>query len=54
MTLSPFYKREKIHNRSIQCEGFKREDGLWDIEGHLKDTKTYDFKNDSRGDVNAS
>ena len=53
MTLSTSYKREKIHNRSIQCEGFKREDGLWDIEGHLKDTKTYDFKNDSRGDINA-
>jgi len=53
MTLSTPHKREKIHNRIAHCEGFKREDGLWDIEGHLKDTKTYDFKSDSRGEINA-
>ena len=53
MTLSTTYKREKIHNRRVHCEGFKREDGLWDIEGRLKDTKTYDFKSDSRRKVNA-
>jgi len=53
MTLSSPNNRKKIHNRTIQCEGFRREDGLWDIEGHLKDTKTYSFKNDSRGDITA-
>ena len=48
-----FWKEEKIPKRNVQCEGFKREDGLWDIEGHLKDTKTYTFKSDSRGQVKA-
>tara|TARA_B100000686_G_scaffold240186_1_gene248661 strand:- start:12535 stop:13086 length:552 start_codon:yes stop_codon:yes gene_type:complete len=45
--------RKKIHIRKIHCEGYKRKDGLWDIEGHLKDTKTYNFKSDYRGNVNA-
>ena len=53
MTLPSSNNRKKIHNRNIQCEGFKREDGLWDIEGHLKDTKTYGFKNDYRGVIDA-
>lgn len=29
------------HTRTIECTGYEREDGLWDIEGHLIDTKTY-------------
>lgn len=29
------------HTRAIECTGYEREDGLWDIEGHLVDTKTY-------------
>ena len=53
MTIHTTYKRKKIHNRSVHCEGFLREDGLWDIEGHLNDTKTYSFKSDHRGNVNA-
>jgi len=53
MTINTPYKREKIHNRNVHCEGFLREDGLWDIEGHLKDTKTYSFKSDHRGNVKA-
>lgn len=53
MTSNIQYNRKKIHNRRVQCEGFKREDGLWDIEGHLKDTKTYGFKSDHRGNINA-
>ena len=46
-------KRKKIHNRNVHCEGYLREDGLWDIEGHLRDTKTYSFKSDHRGEVKA-
>ena len=53
MTIKKTNKRKKIHNRSVHCEGFLREDGLWDIEGHLRDTKTYSFKSDHRGDVKA-
>jgi Protein of unknown function (DUF2889) len=41
--------RELIHTRSIECRGYRREDGLWDIEGHLIDTKTYGFNNHFRG-----
>ncbi len=33
--------RKLSHNRVIDCRGYEREDGLWDIEGHLTDTKTY-------------
>lgn len=29
------------HTRVIECKGYERNDGLWDIEGHLVDTKTY-------------
>src|SRR4051812_16422694 len=40
----PKAAREPLHNRSIQIHGYKRSDGLYDIEGHLFDTKAYDFK----------
>ena len=53
MTIIKKNKRKKIHNRTVHCEGFLREDGLWDIEGHLRDTKTYSFESDHRGEVKA-
>ena len=49
MPLSESKSREQIHTRDIQCQGFKREDGLYDIEGRLVDTKTYDFDNVDHG-----
>ena len=36
--------REPLHRRVIEIQGYKREDGLYDIEGHLVDTKPYDFR----------
>ena len=42
--LDPTVAREPLHRRSIEINGYKREDGLYDIEGHLVDTKPYDFK----------
>jgi Protein of unknown function (DUF2889) len=39
MPLSPHKPRKPIHIRDIQCKGYEREDGLWDIEAHLVDTK---------------
>ena len=39
MPLSPPSKREPVHTRQIECHGYRRDDGLWDIEGHLLDTK---------------
>jgi hypothetical protein len=42
--LDPTVPREPLHRRTIEIQGYKREDGLYDIEGHLVDTKPYDFK----------
>ena len=41
MPLSTPQPRKAIHKRAIECIGYEREDGLWDIEAHLVDTKTY-------------
>jgi hypothetical protein len=51
MPLSPAAPREHIHTRSIDCRGYRRADGLWDIDGHLTDTKTYGFSNHFRGEL---
>lgn len=40
--------RTLLHTRNIQCFGYEREDGLWDIEGHMVDTKSYSFDNRER------
>lgn len=53
MPLSPPVAREAIHHRRVHCSGYRRADGLWDIEGHLVDTKTYGFPNQHRGRVEA-
>jgi hypothetical protein len=36
--------RSHFHTRSVVFQGFAREDGLWDIEARLTDTKTYDLE----------
>ena len=33
--------RTLSHARSIECQGFERSDGLWDIEATLKDAKGF-------------
>jgi len=43
MPLSPAAPRRLIHTRAIECMGYEREDGLWDIEAHLTDIKNHDF-----------
>ena len=53
MPLSPPTEREPIHTRTVVCRGFRRADGLWDIEGHLTDTKAYDFDSQFRGLVSS-
>ena len=35
--------RQRVHVRSVQLCGYKREDGLWDVEAHLTDTKDQDY-----------
>lgn len=34
--------RQAIHSRRIHIDGFKRSDGLWDIEGSINDVKQID------------
>lgn len=53
MPLSPPAERKALHRRTYDFHGFHREDGLWDIEGRLVDTKTYAFDNSFRGTVEA-
>ncbi len=53
MPLSPPNQREDIHRRVVTCSGHERFDGMWDIDGHLVDTKTYAFENQYRGTVEA-
>jgi hypothetical protein len=49
MPLSPPVGRQHLHTRRVTCQGFYREDGLWDIEGRITDEKTYEHANEWRG-----
>jgi len=53
MPLSQASEREHFHTRRIECRGYRRKDGLWDIESHLVDTKSYSWQSDYRGEVTA-
>jgi hypothetical protein len=43
MPLSAPVPRQRLHHRTVTYEGYERGDGLFDIEGHLIDTKDSDF-----------
>jgi hypothetical protein len=49
MPLSPPVGRQLLHTRRVTCQGFFREDGLWDIEGRITDEKSYEHANEWRG-----
>jgi hypothetical protein len=51
MTLSAPAERELLHSRDYAFRGYRRGDGLWDIEGRLTDTKSYAFANAWRGEI---
>ncbi|HRJ60347.1 MAG TPA: DUF2889 domain-containing protein, partial [Azospirillaceae bacterium] len=53
MPLSTPAPRQPIHARDILCRGYRRDDGLWDIEGWLSDTKDYGFETYERGMIAA-
>ena len=53
MPLSEPAPRQHFHTRHVECHGYLRDDGLWDIEGRMVDTKTYSFPNRHRGEVAA-
>src|ERR1700674_989176 len=35
--------RERLHTRNVEVRGYRRADGLFDIEGHLRDVKSHDL-----------
>ena len=41
MPLTNPVSRKLMHTRAIECKGYERDDGWWDIEAHLADTKTF-------------
>ncbi|WP_374651436.1 DUF2889 domain-containing protein [Dongia sp.] len=43
--------REPLHTRRYDFRGYRRADGLFDIEGRMVDTKDYAFPNEWRGVV---
>ena len=50
---SPEVTRKQLHTRKIECRGFERSDGLWDIEAILIDTKNQEYINHERGLVSS-
>ena len=46
--LSTPKSRSLLHTREITFQGYAREDGLWDIEGHLRDFKTNPFQTSAK------
>jgi len=49
----PATGRTKLHTRRITCEGFLRDDGLWDIDGWITDVKEEAYRNFDRGEIPA-
>ena len=49
MPLSAPAARRHLHTRNITCEGYARDDGLWDIEASIVDQKTYAVDEPYRG-----
>ena len=44
MPLSPVPDRTPQHERDVRYRSYARADGLWDIEGELRDSKTHDIE----------
>jgi len=49
MSLPSPAPRRHLHTRTIKCEGFERDDGLFDIEARIVDQKTYAVDEPYRG-----
>jgi len=47
--LPPPAPREAVHTRSILCRGFRRDDGLFDIEARFVDTRPFAYDSEFRG-----
>lgn len=44
MALSPPVPRALLHTRSVVCEGYRRDDGRFDLEARLVDTKPAPYR----------
>lgn len=53
MPLSAASNRELVHTRRYEFQGFRRDDGLWDVEGRMTDVRAYGFDNEYRGHIPA-
>jgi hypothetical protein len=53
MPLSQPAERERLHTRSIEINGYRRNDGQYDIEAHLTDVKSFGQTNFDRGYIEA-
>ncbi|MDR3532234.1 MAG: DUF2889 domain-containing protein [Rhodopila sp.] len=53
MPLSQPAERERLHTRAIEINGYRRNDGLFDIEAHLTDRKSFGQTNYDRGYIEA-
>ncbi|MDB5945046.1 MAG: hypothetical protein JWQ33_72 [Ramlibacter sp.] len=51
MSLPAPSARTPLHTRKISFEGFQRDDGLWDIDAELRDSKSYPIHMHERGDL---
>jgi hypothetical protein len=45
--------RRLMHRRSIECTGYLRDDGLWEVEARLVDTKPFSRHDHFRGELQA-
>jgi hypothetical protein len=39
----PTISRQRLHERRVSYEGFRRSDGLFDIDAHIADVKDHDY-----------
>jgi len=53
MSLPAASPRKHKHTRTIVCEGFEREDGLFDVDARIVDVKTFDVDHIKRGRIPA-
>jgi hypothetical protein len=44
--------RRHMHRRTVECDGYLRDDGLWEVEAHLVDAKPFAMLDAVRGHMN--
>ena len=49
--MPPAAARTALHSRRISFEGFRRDDGLWDIDAELVDSKSHPIQMHERGEL---